>query len=395
MTSQQEPDDQAGRGIIGEKMTFKRVWSNLWGLVSKPRNIIPTIKENDQIGWLLGSIFIVEIILIAIVYLVVYWLIKEKGANLFDFLELFISKAWLSSILMFFYIIFLVIFGVLLGWVTSFFWGHVLANIYGGRGKWWQLAINALYIQLLSLIVGPIVFLLTFLTNFIDNSLIKLILDILFIFAWLVWFICLYTIIIKDVYRLPLWRAIMAVLTPIIIFVLVFGGIYYYVKSSRDNVITDNSTLLNEDFFDYSNINVNLGLGNYNFNTNTNTASDNISPAKEKELSEMESEERLQKMDRTVDYINQRRQNDLFTLKYDLLRYYEVYQQFPVSIGLEKLDGQTDSVYLSLKDFKPFYYGLKDPEHPKYYYSYQSDGQNFTLTGYLTSAKKVLQLKNK
>lgn len=396
MTSQNESILEESEQIFGQKMTFGRVWSNLWGLVTSPRKTIPKFKENDQIGWLLGSVFIVYFIIMAVVYLLIYLVSKKTGFDPFAILSLFVSEAWFPSFLMVIYAVFILVISVLMGWVIFFFFGHLLANIYGGRGKWWQLAVDALYIQLLSAIVTPIISLLLFIATFVEGTTIHWILYFIIVLAWLIWFIILYVLIIKDVYRLPTWRATLAVLTPIIILAGIIAGGYYYYKATSKVSPLERATSTIGDTLGYGNLNVNFSwnLGNINLNTNTNMAINNISLDQSLKLSEKESNERTQKVDRTLNYVDVRRQNELITLKYDLLEYYEVYKKFPISNGLEKLDGQTDSVYLALKDFQRFYIGLKDPEHPKYYYGYESDGKTFTLTAYLTSAKKVFQLTN-
>ena len=396
MTSQNESMLEEPEQFIGQKMTFGKVWSNLWGLIASPKKTIPRLKENDQIGWPLTVVYFVYLIITAFYYLINFLVAEKIGFDINAFFSLFTSEALLPSVLLIFSLLLFLILFLLGFWVNLFFWHHLLANIYGGRGKWWQLAIDSLYLQLLSAIITPIILLLSFITGFINNNLISLILILIINLASSVWLIFLFILVIRDIYRLATWRAIMAVLTPIIIFIIILVGIYFLFFKTKINLFerTPSSNSLNTSIIGNLNTNLSWDLGNLNSNINTNTAYDRIPSTKIVELSERESNERIQKVDRNLDYLDVRRQNELIALKYDLLKYYEVYKKFPVSQGTTKLDGQTDPVYLALKDFKTFYYGSKDPEHPKYYYGYQSDGQKFTLTAYLTSAKKIFMLTN-
>ena len=84
------------------------------------------------------------------------------------------------------------------------------------------------------------------------------------------------------------------------------------------------------------------------------------------------------------------RQRDLISLKYSLKAYYSVEGSYPVTSGQAvKIENQgTDPLSVALKDFYGGTFAAKvDPESPTYYYSYQSDGQHFTLTCWLTSKK--------
>lgn len=89
------------------------------------------------------------------------------------------------------------------------------------------------------------------------------------------------------------------------------------------------------------------------------------------------------------------RQQDLIHLKYNLLTYYAVKKEYPSSGGqLIRLErGEDDVFYTAMKQFYGgSFYEKIDPQSPKYYYGYSSDGQTFQLTCFLVSQNKPFRL---
>lgn len=102
-------------------------------------------------------------------------------------------------------------------------------------------------------------------------------------------------------------------------------------------------------------------------------------------------------VDQTASFTDVLRQQDLINLKYNALTFYAVNKAYPSTDGKQiHLDkGANDVYYQSMKEFYGgSFYEKIDPESPKYYYGYSSDGQTFQLTSYLPSKQKPFILND-
>lgn len=407
-----KPKTEYEQAIISHQDGFGRVWSNLWGLITNPVKTVPRLRESDKIGWLIASIYILTLVIIGVVIFLIITFIGGKAhqfgfnIDLNSFFKSFFSGyQWFIIVFLILYTLFIILISILLNWVIVFFFGHLFASIYKGRGNWWQLAVSTLYLQLLSVLMTPFIILFIYLSKYIEGDNVRTILQAVIFIAFFVWYVVLLILITRDHYQMPSWRATITILTPIIIIFLIYLSVYFYfdnLTKEREEVKSDYLPLTNywgnlnfNTNFNYNfNTNSNYNIGNINTNTSSSYGYDRLSLDKKNELLEAEKKERQEKVDYTVDYIDTRRMNELIDIKYDLLAYYEIYQKFPKSNGVEKLDGENDAINRTLKDFKRYYYGWKDPEYPKYYYGYKSDGESFELTCYLISKKEVFKLTN-
>jgi hypothetical protein len=152
--------------------------------------------------------------------------------------------------------------------------------------------------------------------------------------------------------------------------------------------------------------------GNRNSNGNTNSATNgsilntNIFRSGDAAKLDATTEAKLQAdkqselnrlVDKTADFVDILRQQDLIDLRYTLRVYFAVRGEYPSTdnrpIRLER--GTDDTFYTAMKDFYGgSFYEKIDPQSPQYYYGYTSDGQSYQLSAYLTSKKKAFYLSS-
>lgn len=149
-----------------------------------------------------------------------------------------------------------------------------------------------------------------------------------------------------------------------------------------------------------ANANTNVSNAFANFSSVTNSAGDflKISAATQTELDALRQQDIDRLVDQTSSVTDQVRQRDLISTKYDLKAFYSVEGRYPSTNGAQiRSEGKAgESLYAEIKEFYGGSYNLKiDPESPKYYYGYTSDGASFTLTAYLTSKSTVFTLTDK
>lgn len=151
---------------------------------------------------------------------------------------------------------------------------------------------------------------------------------------------------------------------------------------------------------------INAPVTNATTNT-TNTSNTNtffrsgdylkIDPTAQAALDQQKAADLETLVDKSAEFTDILRQQDLLELRYTLLTYFSVRQKYPDTGGLQiKLDkSETDTLYSDMKDFYGgTFYEKIDPQSPTYYYGYTSDGSTFTLTCYLVSKKKAFILTN-
>lgn len=152
-----------------------------------------------------------------------------------------------------------------------------------------------------------------------------------------------------------------------------------------------------------TNRNTNTGV---NGNTNTSILNTNIFRSGDAAKLDATTEAKLlaQKqtdlntlVDKTADFVDILRQQDLIDLRFSLRAYFAVRGSYPSTdnrpIRLER--GADDIFYTAMKDFYGgSYYEKIDPQSPQYYYGYTSDGQSYQLSAYLTSKKKPYYLSS-
>ena len=162
----------------------------------------------------------------------------------------------------------------------------------------------------------------------------------------------------------------------------------------------------------YSNVSIIPGTNKTanasNTNTTTNTSSNTnsilrngdylkLDATTSAQLDQQKTADLSSLVDQTVSFTDVLRQQDLISLKYNLLTYYAVRGNYPDTSGqvihLDK--SASDTFYSDMKDFYGgTFYEKIDPESPTYYYGYSSDGSTFTLTAYLRSKSKTFTLTN-
>lgn len=149
---------------------------------------------------------------------------------------------------------------------------------------------------------------------------------------------------------------------------------------------------------------------NSNTNTNTNTTTNSsilntnifrsgdaakLDASTEAKLLADKQSDLNKLVDKSADFVDILRQQDLIDLRYSLRVYFAVRGSYPSTdnrpIRLER--NAEDVFYTAMKDFYGgSYYEKIDPQSPQYYYGYTSDGHSYQLSAYLTSKKKPFYL---
>jgi len=99
-------------------------------------------------------------------------------------------------------------------------------------------------------------------------------------------------------------------------------------------------------------------------------------PVTKEEISKVQMKER-----------DSKRKSDLWEISLALNLYYSDYNQYPVSINLERVNDENSNFYKAL--VPNYLSGLQieeflfDPKHPEFWYGYKSDGKTFELTARL------------
>lgn len=208
--------------------------------------------------------------------------------------------------------------------------------------------------------------------------------------------------------RLPASEIIAILLYPVILLVGVAVGIVIGVREAP-------SFLANKNAKKYANIKIITNV-NTNKNKNTNTAvnsnsntsilntnifyagdSAKIDAATVAKLEAAKQADLNTVVDKTADFADILRQQDLIDLKYSLLSYKAVRGNYPSTDGkIIRLERNAEDIfYTAMKDFYGgTFYEKIDPQSPQYYYGYTSDGQTFQLSAYLVSKKKAFYLNS-
>lgn len=187
-------------------------------------------------------------------------------------------------------------------------------------------------------------------------------------------------------------------LYPVILMIGVAIGIVIGVREAPDLKPVNNANRTFSNAKIVSNANTNRSNSNANTNTsntNSNVLNTNIFRSGDAAKLDSTTETKLQNekaaalaaMDRSVSFVDILRQQDLIDLEYSLKAYHAVRGEYPSTDGQPiRLERKNDTFYNSMKEFYGgSYYQKIDPESPKYYYGYQSDGTTYRLSAYLTS----------
>lgn len=372
--------------------TIKFIFQRVFELFTSPTSAFKNIRTNESIGWpflVLMGVFIIYILLVLIFGTI------TAGGSSFSWWEYITSGVFRNNILkiiaVIIYFSLIIIFQSMAVWGSTFFWGNTFAHLYGGRGKWYQYAVANLYLQIFSFILAfPLLIIVTLIGFIFESATVTFYSFIVFALILLIWGIFLQIMAMRVYYELSILRSILAVFTPLILagiiiylfYRMLFGGIG---NIYNDYVSTAGRSSLGEIEFEETGSGSNL---NMNLNTNLSLVPYwQLSSNFRSENSTGLAEELLEIPIDTNPY-DKMRQQDLITLKYLLDAYYEYHKKYPKTNGRVKLDG-SDVLNSSLGSFMGYEIAAKDPQYPKYYYSYESDGLSYTLTCYLVDEKKV------
>jgi len=394
-----EPAHQAADTPDG---TFVSVWKNLWGLVVAPKKTIAKLKNHQKIVWLFTCTAVAYVVLFYSSIFISIKLAKtqvgllygslEDNFNPFTLLDYFFGT-WSGTLVGLIAIvlqIFVVLFGIIIAWSLITFCLHFWSVVYGGRKPFWTMGIFNFYLILLSVIVN-IILLPIFLFTMGSGQGILMLLHFLLSLAAGIWFLVLFIFAVREYYDFSTKRAVLVVLTPIII-CLIALVVMVGVAWNKGKDLTEGATR-------------SLNQSSYNVVDNRLAPSDETDKggaAQERVVMPIEKMQALNhdymttvtNFGKTLNSEDRRKINDMIYVKHYLNYYQEREGEYPKAHIEQWLDGETDIVNKELKNYFSTYFAKKDPKHPDYYYAYTSNGASFTLTCYLTGNKEVYKVTN-
>lgn len=203
-------------------------------------------------------------------------------------------------------------------------------------------------------------------------------------------------------------QIVMWLMFPVVLAIGFVIGLVVGIRQGERNTVNTNNTNTTANVSIIPNANTRVQTNTTNANTNVSNAFSNlsnsslngdylrISSATQSQLDSQQQHDLDTLVDQSASVTDIVRQRDLIALKYALKAYASVEGNYPASPNgaMEKIEGGSEEVlYAALKNFYGGSYNLKvDPESPKYYYGYISNGSSFTLTGYLVSKQKAFTL---
>lgn len=203
-------------------------------------------------------------------------------------------------------------------------------------------------------------------------------------------------------------QVVLWLLFPVVLAVGFVIGLVVGIKQGQGTAVNQNTNRPLTNSTVIPNANTRVVTPTVNANTNVSNAFVNvtnsnlnqggylsISSATQATLDTQMQKEEDRVVDQTASLTDIVRQRALIAMKYSLKAYASVEGSYPSTNGVTtKIEGKDDEImYQALKSFYGGSYNLKiDPESPKYYYGYVSDGTSFTLTCYLTSKKKAFSV---
>lgn len=390
------------------------IFRQLIKLFNAPAQAFENLR-GTSIGWPFLVLLIVFLVYVVASAVIGYINTKDAWEDslfmlslFFPFFNIFSAGGLFLILLMIPYAIFLMI-EVFGSWALSFFWSHIFAVIYRGKGKWHELAVGYILVQIFgAILAAPLLLIIYGIFIFLGEYInVAGYLALAIAVAFLGWIIFIQSRAVKVYYKLSNVKSVLVILTPILITLAIAAGYYFYYDYSLrptyiDDLSSEEMEFDWEDFEVDDNLNTNASRNlnfslntNFNWNTNFDLTNFQASPADELSMdflweNSIAMLEEVQAIE-TTNANDQARQEDLISLKYELKAYYEYYQEYPQSDGSEQLDG-SDSLNTALAEFLGYTTNYQDPESPDYYYGYESDGQSFSLTSYLTETEEVYKI---
>lgn len=369
-------------------------------IIFQPKASFEDLKEERAIGRPMGVMLLLGVLFLILQLVLFYSNLAQisEGNGLLQYLFPPIGAFSPSQIFYLFAILVVVWVSQLIGfWSLAVLVTDVTARWLGGRGSWSTFAVSALYWMIaswavvvpLSVVVGLI----------LTRSNLWWFLATMLLLLGLLWIGIVLARGVSVQYGLSTLRSSLAVFLPALL--LFFGFMVASVlvpPLDAETAAADNPTsAVNANNSIAGNLNTNANAatkvnsnqnGNLNTNLNVNSSS-SINEAlpgfyqvDATVLEELTNEKRKELARVSEVGTDQVRAEQLIEMKYDLKLYFSVFERYPTSNGVEKLDGRSDSLNLALEDFYGSRRSFVDPQYPSYYYSYESDGKTFRLTGF-------------
>lgn len=267
---------------------------------------------------------------------------------------------------------------------------HSIAILHGGRGEWSVFAIALLY-YFFSLLLIQFFFGIFFLAFGTVGS---FVFSLIFIIEplFFVWSVIMLIAGVRAHYGLGWMKSFSSVVIPP--FALIFGFFstsFLLPVQVREQAIAPRSEQTQSP--QPQNQNINTTDSNQNF-TKPNNGQIGFYKTDPQLIAKYTTERQDEISKITETGFDGERKKDLIEMKYDLLVYFSVYQSFPKAPIPVKLDGTNDALNAAFAEFYGISRNFLDPQHPSYYYMYQSDGSSFTLSAFNSIEKKQMIVTN-